>query len=39
LDELYMMVIAVFVKLVHPRTGEVPKSIAPLMVVKSKKEL
>jgi hypothetical protein len=27
------------VKLVHPRTGEVPKSIAPLMVVKSKKEL
>jgi mannose-6-phosphate isomerase-like protein (cupin superfamily) len=39
LDELYMMVIAVLVKLVHPRAGEVPKSIAPLIADESKKEL
>jgi mannose-6-phosphate isomerase-like protein (cupin superfamily) len=39
LDELYMMVVAVLVKLVHPRAGEVPKSVAPLVAIDSKKEL
>jgi hypothetical protein len=39
LDEVYMFVVGALAKLVHPRTGDVPKSVAPLVVDGSKKEL
>lgn len=39
LDEVYMFVIGLLVKLVHPRKGEAPKSVAPRPVDESKKEL
>jgi len=40
LDEVYMCVIGLLVKLIHPRTGDAPKSVAPLAIVdSSKKEL
>lgn len=39
LDELYMLVIGVLAKLVRPRTGEMPKSMAPIVLNGHKKEL
>ena len=39
LDEVYMFVIGALVKVVNPRKGEAPKSVAPRAVDDGKKEL
>lgn len=39
LDELYMFVIGLLVKVFNPRKGPVPASVAPLVAAEGKKEL
>lgn len=39
LDEIYILVLWVLVRLVYPRKGDVPMSVAPLTLVEDKKAL